>query len=245
MNQPIRPIAALLIALCLCFSARSQTIENIRSDRQGDKIVVQYDLKHDNPSERFMVRVYSSVDGYMDHLVMVKGDIGDRITPGDNKTIEWYARQELTQFSGEVIVEIRLFESKSSFYILNPYSRTAIKRGSELQINWSGGFSDDNVEIDLYADGVRLRSIASGVENSGDLKWLIPENLKPGTKYQVKLQSSEEANVNAYSGHFSIKRKVPLAFKIIPIVLVGGLVAYLSQPPDPGEEDLPSPPDPT
>ncbi len=222
----------------------AQSIENIRVESAGDKVLVQYDLKHDNPSEKFQVKIYSSANGFSDPLMMTKGDVGDRVTPGNNKQIVWYARQELGEFKGEVTVEIRLFESKTSFYILNPYARTSVKRASVLQLNWSGGLVDDKLEIDLYKDGKRLRSIGSNIENTGDLKWTIPQDIKPGSKYQVKLQSSEDPTINAFSGNFSIKRKIPLLAKIGPIVLIGAIVGIIVSQQEKVKEDLPKPNDP-
>ena len=222
----------------------AQTIENIRVEKAGDKLLIRYDLVHDNPSEKFMIRAYSSVNNFSDHLVIIKGDIGDRIAPGRDKLIEWYARSELGSFKGEVIVEVRLFESKSSYYILNPYAQSSVKRASELQINWSGGVSNDKLEIDLYRDGTRLRSIGSGVDNTGDYRYVLPENLKPGSKYQIKIQSTDDPNLNAYSGNFSIARKIPLVAKIIPVVVIGGVVGYLLSQQETPKEDLPLPSDP-
>ncbi len=222
----------------------AQSIENIRVENTGDKVLVQYDLKHDNPSEKFQVKIYSSATGFTDPLMMVKGDVGDRIIPGNDKQIVWYARQELGAFKGEVTVEIRLFESKTSFYILHPYARTSVKRASLLQLNWSGGLVDDKLEIDLYKDGKRLRSIGNNIENTGDLKWTIPQDIKPGSKYQVKLQSSEDPSINAFSGNFTIKRKVPLLAKIGPIVLIGAIVGIIVSLQEKEKEDLPAPIDP-
>ena len=222
----------------------AQSIDNINVQVSGDKVVINYDLKHDNPSEKFQLKIYSSANGFSDHLIMVKGDVGDRIIPGKNKQIVWYARQELGEFKGEVTMEIRLFESKTSFYILNPYARTSVKRASELQLNWSGGLVNDKLEIDLYKDGKRLRSIGNNIENTGDLKWTILSDIKPGSKYQVKLQSSEDPTINAFSGNFSIKRKVPLLAKIGPIILVGAIVGYIISQQNPKEDDLPAPVDP-
>lgn len=222
----------------------SQTIENIRTEPSGDKVLIHFDLKHDNPSEKFLIRAYSSVNNYSDHLVMVKGDVGDRIAPGNNQLIEWYARSELGSFKGEVIIELRIFESQSSYYILNPYTQSSIKRSSELQINWSGGVPSDKLEIDLYRDGLRLRSIGTAIDNTGDYKYTLPENLKPGSKYQIKLQSADDPNIGAFSGNFAIKRKLPLGAKIIPGVVIAGVVGYLLSQQEKQKEDLPGAPDP-
>jgi len=173
---------------------------------------------------------------------MVKGEVGDRIAPGKDKLIEWYAQSELGNFKGEVTVEIRLFESEASYYILNPYSKTSIKRSAKLKINWSGGLPEDKLEIDLYSSGVRLRSLGTNVDNTGDFEWQIPEDIKPGGAYQIKLQNSQDQNISAFSGNFSIKRKVGLGYKIVPFVLIGAVVGYLlSTGPDPVQEDLPVP----
>jgi hypothetical protein len=234
----------LLILVGSALSVSSQTIENIRVEKNGDKILIRYDLIHDNPSEKFLIRVYSSANNFSDQLIMIKGDAGDRITPGKDKLIEWYARSELGSYQGDVIVEVRLFESKTSFYILSPYSQSSVKRASELQINWSGGLPNDKLEIDLYLDGKRLRSIGSGVENSGDYRYVLPENLKPSSKYQIKIENSDDPNTNAYSGNFGIKRKLPLGAKIIPGVVVAGVVGYLLSQTEKPKEDLPLPLDP-
>lgn len=244
--KPLSPITTIIFSLflvCLYLPGFSQTIENIRTEAAGDKVLIRYDLEHDNPSEKFMIRAYSSVDNYGDHLVMVKGDVGERIAPGKDKLIEWYARSELGSFKGDVIIEIRIFESKSSYYILNPYAQASFKRASELQINWSGGLANDNLEIDLYKDGKRLRALGTSIENTGDFKYLLPENLKPGSNYQIKLQSTDDPNISAFSGNFAIKRKLPLGAKIIPAIAIG-VVAYLLLQPEEKKESLPPAPNP-
>jgi len=242
-GSPRRYFVLTQFILLINLPGVAQSIENIRVEVSGDKVLVNYDLEHDNPSEKFQLKIYSSANGFSDHLIMVKGDIGDRIVQGKNKQIVWYARQELGEFKGEVTVEIRLFESKSSFYILNPYAKTSVKRASELRLNWSGGLAGDKLEIDLYKDGKRLRSIGNNIENTGDLKWTIASDIKPGSKYQVKLQSSEDPSINAFSGNFSIKRKIPLLAKIVPIVLAGVIVGLVLNP-DPKKDILPAPNDP-
>jgi len=238
-----RAIIISLFFLIFSSNGYSQTIENIRTEPSGDKVLIHFDLKHDNPSEKFLIRAYSSVNNFSDHLVMVKGDVGDRIAPGNDKLIEWYARSELGSFKGEVIVELRIFESELSYYILNPYSQSSFKRASDLQINWSGGLPSDKLEIDLYRDGIRLRSIGTAIDNTGDYKYTLPESLKPGSKYQIKLQSSDDPNLGAFSGNFAIKRKLPLGAKIIPAVAVIAAAYFILQPTE-TKEDLPGAPEP-
>lgn len=239
-------VSLLLTAITLSYYSFSQSIEKIRIEPQGAKVLVTYDLNSDNPNDRYNVRIYGSHDDFRQPLLIVRGDVGDNISPGTNKLIEWYAREELGAFSGSLSIEIRLFESRTAFYIQSPYAKSSSKRGKGLLINWSGGDIDDNVQIDLYRQGAKLSTIANSAENSGNFDWTVPKSMKPSSQYQVRIQSINNPNVQAFSGHFSIRPKLGLGIKIGPAAIVAGLVGCLVGGcfDDPGPQDLPSPPEP-
>ena len=232
-----------LFIYCSYHLASAQQIANLRIEQAGAKVLIHYSIENGNPGDHYNVKVYSSHDRFRQPLSVVRGDVGENIAFGGEKLIEWYAQEEIGAFTGELSVEIRLFESRNAFYVQSPIPRSSFKRGKELPINWSGGSSEGNVQIDLFRDGNRLLTINNSAANTGNYQWAIPVKQSKGNGYQVRIRSNLNENVQAFSGHFYIRPKTGLVLKIVPAAIVAGVVTYLLINP-PGEQDLPSPPNP-
>ena len=168
---------------------------------------------------------------------------GDRVRPGNDKIIEWYAREELGTFKGELIVEIRIFQSPENIYIQSPVNSSKLKRGSALNINWNGGINEDKVSILLIKNGQQVESIANNIDNTGSFSWVSPAKIKPGKDYVVQIAGSSTKGIQSTSSNFSINRKIPMWLIIAPAaVIIGTVAVLLSQPDD--DNNLPAAPDP-
>jgi hypothetical protein len=112
----------------------------------------------------------------------------------------------------------------------------SIKRGVPFPMTWSGGQTRNLITFDLYRGDTRT-NFSVPVTNSGSNTFVIPTNIKPGGNYRFRISDSKNKEDVVYSSEFSIKRKVPLLYKVVPIAVVGGFVYYIfsQDPPLPNE----------
>ena len=120
-----------------------------------------------------------------------------------------------------------------------------LKRGSALNINWSGGINEDKVSIQLMKNGQQVESIANNIDNTGSFSWVSPSKIKPGKDYVVQIAGSSTKGIQSTSSNFSINRKIPMWLIIAPAAVIVATVAVLVSA-DKGEENnnLPGAPDP-
>ena len=97
---------------------------------------------------------------------------------------------------------------------------SSVKRGRNLQINWSGGSSTENVTLELLKDNVSQQTLMNS-RNTGAYSWSVPSDMKPGT-YQLRITGSSGS---AVSSNFAIKHKIPTLVKVLPIVVIAGVLA--------------------
>jgi hypothetical protein len=232
----------LSVLMLLSITALAQRIENIKAEvlSDGERVVITYDITGANSGQKFKISLYGSHDNYANPLSMVNGDVGrDReIAAGNGKRIEWYAKNELREFSGDITFEVRA-EMSASIYIETPSVGAKFKKGKTLDINWKGGTSSESVRLELLKGGAVVAQIAS-ISNNQRYSWTIPTSIEKGKDYQVRLTADSGTSL---SGDFGISSKMPLYVKLIPLVVVGGVAAILLTRPDP-EKDLPAPPEP-
>jgi len=236
-------------ALLLTLESRGQSVDNIRASVVGEQVIVNYDLITSQQGQKFEVELYSSVNGYKSPLKSVTGDVGNNILPGKKKRIIWSPNEELERFEGDVTFEVRAVVIIPPVVFRNPTDGTAFKRGRIYQIKWDGLNTNNKVDLQLIRNGVKTNTIGS-VNGSSDYTWVVPEDSKPGSDYQIKLVLSNNQKT-ASSPVFKINRKIPLALKVAPVVVIGALVGILSSGGGGGESDspppdepLPEPPDP-
>jgi hypothetical protein len=245
----IKKTTGCLIFLLVChIHAAGQKIENVKATLSGDYIVVDYDLS-DAPSEStFIIELFSSHNNFSAPVASVSGDVGSNVLAGRSKAIRWYAREELKSFRGEVVVEVRAraVVSVARFALKSPDGHR-VKKGRVLSLDWTGGRKEEKIELQLIKDGKALESIASGISNTGTYRWTVPSKARPG-RYHVQLKG-ESGEV--MSGAFTIKSRLPLMVKLLPVLVVGAGVYLLTSSggePNGGggstSNDLPGPPEP-
>lgn len=222
-----------------------QKVENIKAEVLGDgeKVVITYDITGALEGQRFKVTLYGSHNNFAAPLSLVSGDVGrDReLSGGPSKRIEWSAKSELKEYSGDITFEVRA-EIVASLFISSPSLGAKFKKGKVLDITWQGGTPGESMRLDLLKGGAVITQIAS-VQNSQKFSWAVPKSVAKGGDYQVRLTAESGT---AMSGNFGIKPKTSFGLIMLPVLAVGGGVAYLVTRDKPEKEkDLPLPPEPT
>lgn len=132
-------------------------------------------------------------------------------------------------------------ESTVDITFLAPISDSKFKRGSAIQIRWTGGNPEDEYALDLFDGRFHYRHVGE-LKNSGTYPWIIPKDVKPGKEYKFKLTNTNDFGEYAFSKSFIVKKKVPLAVWIVPgALIVGGAVYLLFFHGEDPVPDLPAP----
>jgi Ser-Thr-rich glycosyl-phosphatidyl-inositol-anchored membrane family len=219
----------LLFLLLMAVSGyvRAQEFSIKRFELAGDKLIVFYDLIDTVKNRHYTVTVFSSRDNFLNPIQRVNGDVGLEVAPGLQKKIVWNVKEELGKdFAGGVGVEIR-----GRLYV--PFVRfggfedfKVRKRGVPFTITWTGGTRQNVLNFDLYNGDTKIWTQA-GVGNTGHYELTIPTDVKPGQGYRFKVSDTKNKDEVVYTETFAIKRKVPLAFKVVPVLAVAGAAAFL------------------
>lgn len=226
----------------------AQRITDVRAQATGNLITISYDLAGTILGQLYEVAIYSSHDGMSKPLQHVRGDIGASLTPGRGKRIEWGVKKELGDFDGDITFEIRARLMFSPIRFTTPTRNVTYKRGNTYKIDWLGAVADENMKIELYNDTTKRFDITQ-VQNRYRHQWTLPENMEPDKNYRLKISSVNKPDNFAWSSNFTVRRKVPLGMKLVPLGVVGGVAAFLFLN-DGGaggaaaDGDLPLPPDP-
>lgn len=90
MARAIKLISLFFMILFPAF-AQNPEVMNVRFEQKGNQIVIKYDLAGKRGTKYFVSAVSSDNGGrtYRIEMASVKGDIGQGVTPGYNKTITW------------------------------------------------------------------------------------------------------------------------------------------------------------
>ncbi len=234
-----------LALFLLCGTVAAQKIENVKATINGDDIIITYDLSGSEGQE-FKINLYASNSNFSKPIVKASGDIGSRITPGKDKRVVWNAKNEIPDYKGDLVIEVRgeagvVSSSVRPLSFLSP-SGGGVKRGKMMNISWSGGTPSENIELNLLKDGAVTQKI-SEQGNNGVYSWQVPQGAKKGT-YQLRLTGGASGEVT--SSYFKIKPKVSLLVKVLPVVAVGAAAAVLLGGGGGSSKttDLPTPPEP-
>lgn len=229
-----------LISFLICtfsLSAFSQKLENQKAVSAGERIVITYDLQAEVPGDKYDVQIYSSHNNFSTQLKNTTGDIGNGVTPGIGKRIEWEAKKEIGNYQGELSFEIRA-DVKAVFAYKNSIPST--KRGKSLTVSWRGGVKTEDVKVILLNEGIEQSTLSTS-GNYGSFDWSVPAKHKTGGSYQIRLDNGKES---VTSNYFSLKQKIPMIVKILPVAVIGALVVFWPKsPPEPSSENLATPPD--
>ena len=229
------------------YTAYSQEVKITATSYEEGKFMVEYDLMDEQTDRKYTLRLYSSIDNYIQPMEQVSGDIGIDIVVGANKKLIWDARKELgANFSGQVALELKgqIYIPFISLEGFEDYG--TLKRGRSYEITWAGGRGDNVLNFDLYNGEEKVYTIP-GVANTGNYSLKVPTNIPPGDAYRLRVSDANNRDEVIFSEPFTVRRKIPLGIKIGAGILVGGLVGYLVTNGDPGntvEPKIGNPPQP-
>ena len=234
----------LLLPLLSGFSliCLGQNLTDLSAIQQGNEVLVNYHLDAEQ-GKAYTITLYSSADNFARPLQLVTGDIGNkRVLPGIYKTIKWRVLDELKTFDGDISFEIRAVPAVPLFSNITS-SLAKVKRGKEVTISWAGGLPKEQVVIELL-NGDQAVPLGTTTANTGSIPFAVPSNMKTGN-YKIRLsQAGELIDGNS----FMVQSKYPIWMKVVPLVVVGGVVAALSggggagPGPNPTKDDFPDPP---
>jgi hypothetical protein len=233
----------LILFFLAAFAADAQDFVIMKVELAGDKVNIYYNLYDTISSRHYTIDLYSSKDNFVSKLEKVSGDIGFEVKPGGNHKITWDAKDELgADFEGKVGLEVR-GRVYIPFVKVEGLNKT-YKRKKSFVLTWTGGTQQNILDFDLYKGDEKIYPF-SNVANVGQTEIVIPTSVKPGKDYYFKITDSKNKDQVVNTGTFSIKRKVPLLLKVLPIAIAGGLFAAF--PPGGGNtaKEIPGPLDPT
>lgn len=224
-------IQLVFFLACNCCLAQEFSISNLELTLSG--ITIHYNLVDTVKARTYTIHVYSSVDKYLNPLQKVSGDIGLEVSPGINKKIVWNALEELgSSFKGDVELEVR-----GRVYV--PFIRfegfqdiEVRKRNVPFNVKWSGGTRQNVLNFQLYNKENKLVHVFPNVGNEFEYKVIIPTSVKPGADYYFRISDSRNKDQVVVTPSFSIRRRVPLAVKGIPLIATGITLYMLLQPGD-------------
>lgn len=118
----------------------AQQIENIRVEKDADKVNIYYDLLDAAPNTRYTVSIYCSINGEARLLLMkVSGNVGSGIITGTNKRIVWEAKTELNESELSKIKNIEFFIRADK---QNETTIPSEKRDRKYFVGYSGSLVD-------------------------------------------------------------------------------------------------------
>jgi hypothetical protein len=229
-----------LLGTTVRVSAQEFTIKKV--ELTGDAIILYYDLIDTIKSRTYSINVYSSRDNFLAPLQKIKGDAGLEVRPGENRKITWGSKEELgAAFSGDVELEVR-----GRVYI--PFvkfdgfqAEQVIRRGKPKTMTWSGGTRQNILNFAIYNKEDQYIDVIPNVANSGNYELILPTTIKPGKGYYFLVSDSKNKDQVMRTPTFEVRRKIPLALKVVPILMVGTAVAVSM--PKSGPKDLAGPPE--
>ena len=229
MEFKVKDLSLFLLALLLSpILTFSQEIANVEAEIQGTEVRITYDLVKVREGQTFQILLFTSANKFLTPMEKVTGDVGNDVKPGENKSIFWNAADELVRFRGEINFEVRaLVFTPYVDFIFPAKAGDALKRGKTNVIEWSGGNTTDQLQLELYRNGSKIQTIET-TANTGSFTWVLSETIKPGGEYQVRISKEDQPSNFALSRTFAIKRKIPLGLKTIPVLAIAGIVGVLA-----------------
>jgi hypothetical protein len=234
----------IAIASILSVGANAQEIQNVHADFDGEKVIISYDLVSPYLDDRFSVLLFSSHDDFKAPLSLLVGDAGANVSGGRAHRITWDAKSSLpSDFNAEITFKVKASIAVSLHHAsrldAKPLDFASYKRGGILNLEWNGGREKEPIAIELLKNDELVEKI-SEAENNNLYSWTIPGKTKPGKDYSIRVSKVNDSRVSTMSQPFQIKPKVALWMKLVPVAVVGGIVAVLAGSKD-EEPDLPGP----
>ncbi|HEY0652317.1 MAG TPA: hypothetical protein VGD65_04275 [Chryseosolibacter sp.] len=222
----LRKTSPMLFLLLICATTYAQKIAVKKIEVAGEKIIVHYDLDDGNPNNEYQISLYSSRNAFNAPLAKVSGDVGSDVKIGLNKKIIWNVKEELGPYKGKLSLEVRGKVYTPIVRLNNISTKSKFKRGKSHMITWRAGNSNA-IHIELLKGGQRVAGELNQ-PNNGSFSLFVPQHAAVGKDYTLRIVDSRNAESVVTSEPFAVTRKVPLLLKVVPILAVGGVAAFLA-----------------
>lgn len=221
----------LLLALVFVgvLSANSQEVQITSLQAKGSNVIVQYNLIDERIDRSYSIRLYTSLDNYIQPVELVTGDVGIDIPVGANKKMIWNAKEELgDEFSDGIKLEIKGQQYVPFIELDGIEEGMVIKRNKAQDIRWTGGRGDNILTLELYK-GDRLVRGFGELPNTGNATMKIPSSVKPGKRYRYRISDKRNRDEVVFSPSFDVQRKFPLWIKLGSGAALGTFGYFLIQ----------------
>ena len=104
-----------------------------------------------------------------------------------------------------------------SITVTSPTTGTDWKKGTNQTISWSDNISD-NVIIELFKGTSQLLTINTSAPSTGTYAWTLPMTITPANDYKIKITSTADNNLNAYSYYFTISEAIGINDQVVSSV---------------------------
>lgn len=222
------------------FPSDAQDLKLKHVEFKDNKLVIYYSLADSMIGRFYTVRLYASKDNFLNPLEKVTGDIGLEVKPGAENKIIWDIREELgTSFDGRISLEIRgrYFVPFINTESISQYK--TFKRKRKYDITWTGGTPQNILNFDLYNGEEKIFTYPN-IANVGNYSLEFPVHIRPKKNYRFRISDTKNNEDVVNTSAFTIKRKVPLLMKAVPLLLFGSLIYKVLQS-NTGDPDLPRP----
>jgi hypothetical protein len=93
--------------------------------------------------------------------------------------------------------EVNVGDVPATLTVLSPNGGRKWLRGTRYKITWSStGDIGANLQLDLYRNGTKSRTIQSSTANDGIQKWTVPADLETGGGYKVRVSSISNPDIS-------------------------------------------------
>ena len=230
------------VSLFVFTLSKGQELDSISMSLENGKVVVRYDFLEGDEGVDYELYLYSSHDNYTKPLQYTTGDVGKNIKPGKGKVIIWDAQKELGNFKGDLNLKIKGSKYIPFVEFENIHENQKIKRGEPFELLWTTNTKTDKVLLKILRYGVPVTEPVA-IKNNGRYSWNVPSDIRPGKGYTFQVHDAENQLRKETSNQFTVRRKVPLAYKIVPAAVVAGVgVLLLNINKDDGIPDPPGAP---
>lgn len=216
----------LLLVFSFCWTTVfGQRLSIDNTALENGKVKIHYTLTDTTAGNLYTVRVYSSLDNHLNPLEKIDGEVGIGIKPGSRQLV-WDPTELGPQFKGSVSLEVRarIYVPFVQFKGFEEYKK--IRRLKPYTLTWSGGTERNILNFDLMREGKKVLTIP-GIANTGHHSFVLPQSVKPGI-YSLRISDSKNSDEVVITDEFRVKRKWPLAAKVLPIIIAGGVISQLS-----------------
>lgn len=249
----VKSLSIAFLSFIILNISHAQQVTNVRAEKDGDHVRITYDLSGEDVNDLYKIELYASHNNFITPLQMVTGDVGESINPGEDKLIIWRPMEELENFTGEIIFEIRATMMGTYYKVTQPTSSSKFNKGKTVSINWQGGNPEENVNLTLVRFDDQVEVLAQNIKNNGSYRWAIPKSLKGGKGYQVRVTNTQDNTRQGVSKAFKISGGLsPFILIGAPVVAGAAIAAVILSGGEPddtgngngdgGDSDLPEPP---